>query len=70
MGESAFTKAVIKYAGLSYVSIIISVCAGIFGVLGYYYEGVTITTKQVYWYDEYERLGKWYLVDAYFEAWK
>lgn len=63
-GERAFTKALISTAGLSFVSIVISVAGEVFGLLSTRWTGVTFYLTQSYAYDPYELMGKWYLVDA------
>ena len=67
--KDAFLKALVKSAGLGWVSAISSVGGVIFSELARHHTGCTITTKSIYQYDEYEGFGKWYMVDITYELW-
>ena len=71
-GALAFKKAVIAELGVAVlgVAVLIDTLETIFDELDGAYEGVTLTVKSVYYYDEYERLGKWYMVYADYTFWK
>ena len=72
LGVAAFQKAVIAQLGLVGVGIaaVSSTLENIFNDLDEAYGGVTLTVKSVYYYDKYEGLGKWYMVDADYTFWK
>lgn len=66
---SQFIKAVISCAGLQWVVAITTVVGAVFAGLSYWHKGVDLYLTEVYWYDEYERMGKWNLVDADYKFW-
>ena len=66
---ATFTQAMIVAGGLDAVSTIITVIGLIYDTIDPAYEGVTITTTSVYYYDQYEGFGKWYLTDATYQFW-
>lgn len=69
VSKNQFARAVVSSVGLGWVSAIVSVAGAIFTGLATYNNGVTITTKSRYAYDEYEGFGKWYLVEASYYFW-
>lgn len=72
LGVNVFTKNAIRYLGLVGAGIILvtGILKDIFAELDAKYDGVTLVVKSVYHYDEYERLGKWYMVHVDYTFWK
>lgn len=72
LGVTAFSKAVIAQLGLvgAGIAIVSSALGLIFDDLDEEYGGVTLTIKSVYYFDKYEYVGKWYMVEADYTFWE
>lgn len=68
--KSQFTKALISSAGLGWTVAISDLAGLIFSKLAKDHSGVDLYLTEVYWYDEYERMGKWNLIDADYRLWR
>lgn len=67
--KSEFIKAVIANAGLQWVAAVTTVVGAAFSVLSRYHNGIDLYLTETYYYDEYELMGKWTLVDADYRLW-
>ena len=67
--KSEFIKAVIANAGLQWVAAVTTVVGIAFGYISKYHEGIDLYLTETYYYDEYELMGKWTLVDADYRLW-
>lgn len=67
--KSEFIKAVIANTGLQWVAAVTTVVGIAFGYISRYHEGIDLYLTETYYYDEYELMGKWTLVDADYRLW-